>query len=406
MKGALYQLSYPPLGIILARGPLVLKCELLAALRVQSPAVNDKEQVRVEQTGAEVTLTVEVPGEAIRKKEDELLRSVAREIEVPGFRPGRAPRHLLLAHYGEEAFLVDLREALVREWLRRSLGEAALTPVTTPRVEEMDFQPHQRFAFRVRFEVLPELGIPDEVELRIPEPPPAQVTEEEVAEVLEAMRRQAAVLEPKTGPAEEGDVVHIRRGDQVWEAEASAGRHLGRQLIGATVGGHLVLRDEGGEASEFEVMGVYRVLIPDPPEVASHFGKDSWDALREEVRAGLLQRAEADRLRVHRLAALDALAEALGLEPPPGLLSETTEEELRRLGLGKGARGEVEAAVRRRLRREIVARHIAHQKGILPEREEVERLAREREEEEGVVRGELILTRAADWIIARARREG
>ncbi|MCR4391821.1 MAG: hypothetical protein NUV94_03350 [Candidatus Acetothermia bacterium] len=360
--------------------------------------------MQLERNGHEITLSIDVPKEAVQTKEQELLRALAREVKVPGFRPGKAPTDLLLRHYGEDTFRAELKEALIREWLARTLEAMALHPVTTPRVETVAFTRGGHLAFRAKFEVLPEVVVPDELPIEVAEPPPAEVNEEELAAVLADLRREAAVLEPKTGPAEEGDVVHIRRGDRVWEGEASAARPIGKQLLGATPGARVILTDEGGQSEEFEVTAVYRVLLPSPEEAASHYGFASWDAFREEVRAELLRQAEARRRHEQRVNALDALADAVNVDVPPGLLQEVLAEEIGRLRGNAALRPEVEAAVRRRLRREILARRLAEQKGLLPSEEEVKTRAREGGEEEAAVRGRLLFERAADWIIERARR--
>ena len=362
-------------------------------------------QFEVKREGDRVTLAVEVPQEAVRKKEEELLRAIAREVFIPGFRPGRAPKHLVLARYGEQEFEDELKEALIREWLDGALAKAALEPVTAPEVSEVKFRRGEYLSFQASFEVLPEVDIPDELTISLAEPPAAEVSEEELQEVLADLRRQAAVLEPKGGPAEAGDVVRIGRGERMWEVELDPERPIGKQLLGAQAGGRVELSDEQGRRGEFEVTAVYKLILPDEGETATHFGEESWEALVEKVRGQLLKRKEEERKHAQRLAALDALADQLKLEPPPGLLAQTTEEEMQALKIKPELRGEVEQAVRRRLRREILARRIAEQKELLPSEEEVKARAQEAGVEPECMWVRLVLERAADWIIERARRK-
>ncbi len=358
----------------------------------------------VKREGDRITLVVTVPREEIDRKERALLREIAREVFVPGFRPGMAPRHLVLARYGEREFEEELKESLIREWLGRTLDRAALDPATAPHLEEVEFERGKRLYFQVSFEVLPEVEIPDELPISLEEPPPAEVTEEELEEALQDLKRRAGVLEPKDEPAQAGDIVRIAHGDQLWEAEIDPERPIGKQLLGAEPGAKIVLKDEEGHSEEFEVVGVYRLNVPGEEEAAAYYEEDSWEALKDKVKQGLLERKEAERLAAWRLSALDALADHLKLEPPPGLLAEITEEEMRELRVKPELRGEVEQAVRRRLRREILARRIAEQKGFLPTDDEVRKLAEESGAREGSVRARLILDRAADWIIEHARR--
>ena len=105
-----------------------------------------------------------------------------------------------------------------------------------------------------------------------------------------------------------------------------------------------------------------------------------------------------------RLAALDALADHLKLEPPPKLLEEATQEEMKALRLKPELRGEVEQTVRRRLRREILAQRVAEQKGLLPSEDELKEEAEKLGVEPDQMWGRLVFSRAADWIIEHARR--
>lgn len=350
-------------------------------------------------------LSVEVPPEEMKRAEEAFLAEARAQIKVPGFRTGKAPTHLVLRHYGEEEFASDLKKDLIRRWLSRALAELDLHPVTTPTVETSTFIRGERLSFRVKFAVLPEVTIPGTLALDIPEPPPAQVTDEELQGVLSGLRRDAAVLEPKEGAAEEGDTVRLERGDRTWEGEATASRPIGRQLLGVRAGQRVTLTDEEGHAEGFAVTGVYRTILPTPDEAAAHYGHPSWDAFSRAVEERVRRIAEVRRVQAWRLAALDAVADALKVEVPPTLLAEAVADELRDLRLRPEQKTSVEEGVRRKLRREIVAQRIAEAKGLLPGDDEVRRRAEEEGREESAVRAALVLERAADWAIAHARRK-
>lgn len=369
-----------------------------------NPAIVTERAIEVEREGSEVVLSIEVPSEAIQKKERELLAVARAKLKVPGFRQGKAPEHLILRHYGEDEFAYDLKDDLVREWVARALDELDLHPVTTPTVETTAFTPGERLGFRVKFAVLPDVEVPDGFTVDVPEPPPAEVTEEEVAGVLAGLRRDAAVLEPRDGPAAEGDVVRLQRGDRDWEGEATASRPIGKQLLGAQAGTRVTLTDETGQSEVFAVTGVYQVILPTEDEAAQHYSHASWEAFAEVVRAELARVAEAKRLRVWRLAALDAVAEALQVEPPPTLVAEAVADEMKEVRIHPDQKPQLEEAVRRKLRREIVAQRVAQAKGLQPDEDMVKRLAEGQGRDEGAVRAAFVLELSADWIIANARR--
>lgn len=363
-----------------------------------------KDNIQVQREGTLVRLEVAVPKEAIRAKEEQILRALSRELRIPGFRPGKAPKHLLLRRYGEEAFWREVQENLVQDWLDQAIRDLSLHPVTTPKVETVEFVQGETLRFRAEFEVLPEFVIPEGLKIAVEEPPPAEVKEEDVAAVLADLRREAGTLVPKEGPAEEGDVVHIKRGEHIWEGLASSQRQIGRQLLGAKAGTRVILTDEEGHAEEFEVVGVYTLSLPTEEETARHYGKASWEELKEEVRQELLRRAEAQRRDELRRRALDALAEALNIPVPSGLLQSAVEEEMARLPKKEEVRAEVEKIVARRLRREILIHRLSEEKGLAPSPEEVRRLSQEEGENEEAIHARLSFERVADWVLANLRR--
>ncbi|MGQ9700750.1 MAG: trigger factor [Candidatus Bipolaricaulaceae bacterium] len=357
------------------------------------------ENIQVRREGTRVTLEIPVPKEALRQKEAEILRAWARERSIPGFRPGKAPPHLLLRRYGEEAFWEEVRESLIKEWLAKALKELELHPLSTPNIQVLEFQKGETLAFRAEFDVLPEFTVPEELALEVEEPPPAEAREADIEAVLADLRREAATLKPKDTPAEEGDVVHIRRGEHIWEGTATNDRPLGRQLLGVRAGTRVVLTDEENHAEEFEVVGVYQVLLPTLEETARHYKKGSWEELREEVRAELLARAEARRRDELRLRALDALAEALSLPVPQNLLAETVAEEVQRFPNNPEVRAELEKAIARRLRREILIHRLSEEKNLKPDPQEVRRIAAEEGEDEEKAHSRLLFERTADWVL-------
>ncbi len=365
----------------------------------------EKARVDVKRERDEVTVTVEIPREELARAEDEAYRRMAGEFRVPGFRPGKVPKAVLLSRYGEDLFDDEVKEILVERWLSRAIEEHGLKPLSSPKVEVLSFRRGEEFRFKATFAVWPEVEIPDELDLEIPEAPSIEVSDEELSQTLEDLKRRAAILEPKDGPAEVGDLVRFRHRDDLYEVEVTAEEGgLPHDLLGKRPGDTVLLEDEKGRKLAIEVTQVYKVTIPAEDEVAAHYGEESWEGLKERARTEIQRQKEAERRSRMRLAALDALAEKLGIEVPPSLLEEEVRIELARYGGKEELRGEVEEMVRRRMRRWIVSRLVASQKGLYPSDEEVRELARSLEAEEDLIRSRLILERAADWILEHAKR--
>ncbi len=361
------------------------------------------QHIQVERDGALVKLTVKVPDEAMREAEAQLKEDIRRAVRVPGFRPGKTPVHLALAHYGEDAYKADLKEELIKEWLHKAMETHGFKPATAPKVDIKDFEPGKTLEFEASFEVFPEVEIPDTPTLELPEATSPEVSDEEIDGVLRDLRRRSAALKPREGPAQEDDVVRISRGGHTWEAEVDPEGTMGAQLLGVESGQEIVLKHDDAEET-FIVESVYEVLLPEPEEVAEQYGKDTWDELREEVRGELFKQATLEAEHRMRIGALDALAENLALEAPPGLVEEVVDEEVQRFGGKQELKDEIRVAVKRRLRRELLARMICEQKGLLPSEDEVNAEAAEGDQDPDAVRARILAQRAADWVLESQRR--
>ena len=81
-------------------------------------------------------------------------RKVMREIQVPGFRKGKAPRHIVERMYGREIFIEEAHKGLMDDLYRRALAESAVIPVGDPQVEYVSAEP---LAFNVTLAIYPSI---------------------------------------------------------------------------------------------------------------------------------------------------------------------------------------------------------------------------------------------------------
>src|SRR5918994_7484829 len=136
---------------------------------------------------------------------DRAYRKVSRDIQLPGFRKGRAPRVMIERAYGREVFLQEAADTLMERLYREALQQEQLVPVGEPEVEIKEFEP---VAFTVTVPVFPTIDPGDYLSVRA-EPVDASVDEAEVEEVIERLQRSQS---PWVDPAEPR---HPRDGDQV-----------------------------------------------------------------------------------------------------------------------------------------------------------------------------------------------
>jgi len=154
-------------------------------------------------------LAVEVPAPEVKAEVEKAYATLQKKAHVRGFRPGKAPRQVLVRLYGPQV-ASDVINAIVNDTLPKALVEQKMTPVSQPKVEAGKFEQDAAFSYKASFEVQPEV---DEVAYEGLElmKPPALADEKMVEEQLEMLRKAHARLEaPEPArPADKGDVVTI-----------------------------------------------------------------------------------------------------------------------------------------------------------------------------------------------------
>ncbi len=153
-----------------------------------------------------VQLTVEIPAEQVQREMQRTAKKIARGTNIPGFRKGKAPYRIILQRYGEETILHETAENLVDRVYREVLEREELIPYAPGDLVEMELEP-MRFVFTVPLAPVVELG--DYRSLRL-KPPSVRVMKKEVAEILDYLREENAVLDPAEGRgARAGDMLVI-----------------------------------------------------------------------------------------------------------------------------------------------------------------------------------------------------
>ena len=146
-------------------------------------------QVTVETTqGLERRMRVEIPEERIRGEVDKRLGDLARNVRIPGFRPGKAPVKVVARHYGRQV-RDEVVGGIVQESLIDALGQEQLRPAAAPRIAPLETGAGDGVAYTATFDVLPDVSLPQFDSMEIVRPV-ATVADEDVDRMLETMRRQ------------------------------------------------------------------------------------------------------------------------------------------------------------------------------------------------------------------------
>ena len=140
---------------------------------------------------------------------DKRLGQLAKEMRLPGFRPGKVPMSLVKGRYGASV-MGEVLEEQVNDATQKIVADRGLKPAQQPKIELKDFGDGKDLAFRVDLEVLPEIPMPDFSSIEV-ERLKAEPSDEEVNKALEGIAARNAQLEDITEerPAEKGDVVVV-----------------------------------------------------------------------------------------------------------------------------------------------------------------------------------------------------
>jgi trigger factor len=132
-------------------------------------------------------------------------RRVASRVRIPGFRPGKAPRSVIENHVGREALVHEALEFMIPESLDQVLKDEDIQAFMEPRLEVLGMEPVSYKAV-VPLEPVVDLGEFQSIRL---EREPVEITDEQVSEVMESLRFEAAPWEPVERALAYGDLVSM-----------------------------------------------------------------------------------------------------------------------------------------------------------------------------------------------------
>jgi trigger factor len=374
--------------------------------------------------GLKRAFSVTVPAGAVAAGRDKRLADMAKELRLPGFRPGKVPMAVVKARYGQ-AVMGEVLEEQVTAATRRVVEDRGLKPALQPKIELVSFAEGADLEFRLDIEVMPDIPMPDFAAIEV-ERLTAEPDEAEVEKAIRSLLRRRATLEEvaEPRPAEAGDVLvcdfigRIER-DGVKEAfqggsatdmpieVAGPGFLPGftEQLVGMRPGETRTIAvrfpegygnaDLAGRPAEFEITAkaLKTPVIPALDDaLAQGFGLADAAALTAEVRAQLQR--DLDRLSRIRLKRqlLDALAAQVSFTVPEGMVEAEFQqiwsrvEEDRKAGrldpedAGKDEetlKAEYRAIAERRIRLGLLLSEIGRTNGIQVGQEELLRALRE-----------------------------
>jgi trigger factor len=292
--------------------------------------------------GNKVKLSVNVDEAEFDKDIDQAFRKIAREVRLPGFRNGKAPRRVLEARIG----LAPAREQALRDsipqYLAKAVREHDVDLIASPDVEITAGAEDGPVEFDATCEVRPEVTVPGYGGLRIELPSPV-ATDAEVDEAVATQLRRQGELTDAGRPAATGDFVTLdlaasRDGEEVaglntedWSYEIGQGwvaDDFDEQLIGASAGDelHFTTTPKGTDEPADFVVTVNAVQELAAPEATDEWVADNIAEVDtvEAWRSSIRDRISESKLNQARQELVGRVTEALtgltDIEPPEALV--------------------------------------------------------------------------------------
>ncbi|GJL80710.1 MAG: trigger factor [marine bacterium B5-7] len=295
-------------------------------------------------------MTVTIPAEQMESRVLEKLSTMSRQVRLPGFRPGKAPRKLIEAKYGNQV-VMEVAEQMISEGYRNALGEEKVVPAGSPKIEAKTLERGKDLEFVAEFDVFPEIGKLDLKGQTITRPV-CEVSDADIEKTIESLRTRQTEWVTSEGPAAEGDKVtmdfkgmidgEVFEGGEASDFELVLGsgsmiEGFDEGLAGASAGDmrtiEVVFPDDypgtivAGKKASFEVT-VKAVDNPRLPDVDEEFIKSlgvedgTNEGLGKEVRKNL-ERELKDRIRSHvKNEVMGCLSSINPIEVPAQLVNE------------------------------------------------------------------------------------
>ncbi|WP_018599224.1 trigger factor [Mycobacterium sp. 155] len=299
-----------------------------------------------------VRINVEVPFTELEPDFDRAFKELAKQVRLPGFRPGKAPRKLLEARIGRGAVLEQVVNDVLPGRYSEAVTASDVKPLGQPEIEVTKLEDGQELVFTAEVDVRPEITLPDLEALKITVDP-IEVTDEEVDAELQSLRARFGTLTGVDRAAQEGDFVSIDLsatvdGEDVPEAKTEGMSHevgsgqlidgLDDALTGLKAGESkvftttLVAGEHAGKDAEVTVTvkSVKERELPEPDDefaqLASEF--DTFEELKSSLvdqvkRAKGMQQAEEIRDR-----ALEELLEQTEVPLPEKIVQAHIDDTL------------------------------------------------------------------------------
>lgn len=301
-----------------------------------------------------VTIKVTIDKDDFAKQLNATYADIAKKVVIPGFRRGKAPKNIIQMRFGKETIKSQALEDMMPKLLDEVCAEYDLVPIESPSVDDVSMNDGEDVVFTVKYEVEPEVTLPELSEITV-DLPVFDVTDEMVNDALENTKKRFAEYSAVSRPAQHGDRVRaaysmVVKDDEGKELVAhepkvetfeldplSMRPEILETLTGTVAGAKKEAdlkvaedyRDKAvaGRMAHY-TFDVIEVQEPVPPVMNDEFFKKvtkadvhSEDELKAEIRKNLDERLKSDARTAAENDALAKITEATVVDVPASMVA-------------------------------------------------------------------------------------
>ena len=310
----------------------------------------------IEKESSKAKITVEIERDLMDSGANQAYLKARKDIQLPGFRKGKAPRKLIESIYGAHVFYEDGLEEIFPQVYQFAVVEQELKAVGRPSLTSMDIAEDGSVTIVLETELYPEVTLGQYRGLEVEKVEPS-VTDEEVEAELDRMAKNVASRETVERPAADGDTVNLDfegfdngvafeggKGEK-FDLVLGSGSFIPgfeEQVVGMSAGEEKDIdvtfpadyhaKELAGKPVTFHIK-VNGITVERIPEKDDEFAKDvsefdTLEALRADIRAKQLESRKQSIERAFESAAVEKAAENATADIPEALVEEELDRQM------------------------------------------------------------------------------
>ena len=310
-----------------------------------------------ERKGNETTIVVEIDKELMESGVNKAYMKARKNIMIPGFRKGKAPRKMIESMYGAHVFYEDGLEEIFPQVYQFAVVDQGIKAVGRPNLTDMQISEENLVTLTLTTEVYPEVTLGNYKGLEV-EKAEVSVSDAQVQAELDRMAENVASTETVDRAAQMGDTANIDfegfdngvpfdggKGDS-FDLKLGSGQFVPgfeEQIVGMNAGEEKDIditfpedyhKELAGKAVVFHVK-LNKVTVTNVPAQDDEFAKDvsefdTLEELKNDIRAKALEKAQKQVDSAFEQAAVDKAAENVTVDMPKGLVEAELDNQMER----------------------------------------------------------------------------